>query len=100
MHLNREVVVGVDELDEQGEATAKALEDALTDELFAVGMDQFVEVLPSEWASCDDGVIVVDVRDFPALTDLLIVGSKAFEWADSTAAPDDFLQERLEGQGI
>ena len=63
-------------------------------------MDQFVEVLPSEWASCDDGVIVVDVRDFPALTDLLIVGSKAFEWADSTAAPDDFLQERLEGQGI
>ena len=62
-------------------------------------MDQFVEVLPSERASCDDGVIVVDVRDFPALTDLLIVGSKAFEWADSTAAPDDFLQERLEGQG-
>ena len=100
MHLDREVVAGIDELDEQGEATAKALEDALTDELFAVGMDQFVEVLPSEWASCDDGVIVVDVRDFPALTDLLIVGSKAFEWADSTAAPDDFLQERLEGQGI
>jgi len=63
-------------------------------------MDQFVEVLPSERASCDDGVVVVDVRDFPALTDLLIVGSKAFEWADSTAAPDDFLQERLEGQGI
>ena len=70
----------------RGKRTAKALEDALPDELFAVGMDQFVEVLPSEWASCDDGVIVVNVRDFPALTDLLIVGSKAFEWADSTAA--------------
>ena len=100
VHLDRQVITGVDELDQKREATSEALEYALPYEALAVGLDKFVEAFACELAFGYHRVIIIDMGDLPALSDLLLVRLQALEWTDGLTAPDDFLEKRSEGQRI
>ena len=93
MHLNGEVLAGVDELDEQRELIAELLIDAVSDEKAFVLIDELGEVQTEVHISDDaafDGYRFMsgDRTDLPGLTDIGLGGKDALERGYLVTSPD------------
>ena len=66
MHLHREVVLRVDELDQQREIVAAAVEHLLADEVAHIDLDQLRQGVVSKVAVGHHRLFAVDARQFPA----------------------------------
>ena len=70
MHLNGQVVAGIDELDEQRELVAKALVVGLAHQSLLLLCHEVVKVATCVRATTDNGLITVHATDFPTLANL------------------------------
>ena len=95
VNLDREVLPGVDELDEQRELLAEALEILRAQQSGSVAGDQFGQRGSGLGASGDDGFVAFHARELPALADLLLRGLDLFVRGYLVAAPDQRFQNRL-----
>ena len=96
VNLHGEVVVGIDELDEEREALAEAIQHAAANKAGAMRADQFVEGCARFGAARHDGAPAFDIGELPALADLTRISGQAFEGANGCAAPEHFFQNRVE----
>ena len=100
VNLNRQVVIGIDELDAQGEGVAKFPVNFIAHELFLV--------LFNEPAQCEAGVVAlgdnrfkaVNARYFPTFAHMVNVAGHALESCNLIAAPNDLARDGLELEGL
>ena len=95
--LDREVILGVEDLDEQGELlglAAAAVGDGA--EHLAVLLPDLREMLAVERAACDLAIAVGVRRDGPALADRAVGNLVAPVVRELTPAPDLLVEDRLE----
>ena len=95
VHLDREVLPGVDELDQQRKLLAEAFVVGFAEQCGAVAGDQLRERRSGLGTFGDDGFVVLDARKFPAFADVALVGGDPFIGGDLLAAPDQGFQNRL-----
>ena len=94
MHLNGEVVTGINELDEQRELIAKALVVGTADELFFQFGHEVVELSPCIGTFADDSLIAWHATDFPTLAYLAQLGMDVLERGYLRSAPDGVFEDR------
>ena len=82
MHLDRQVITGVDKLNQQRESRAELVHYLLTEQLLAVSANQFVERLAFQVTVIDDGIVTLYMRKFPTFTDTFFNRCDALKWAD------------------
>ena len=101
MHLYREVVVGINQLNQQRKLLAKLFEDPFANQVPHVDFNQFLQVVPFQRAVGHHRNITLNPREFPALTDFPF-GREFFakDGFDFAAAPDAFLKDGFEFQRI
>ena len=73
VHLNREAVACVDKLHQHGKLQAETLIDALTDKLAHIDLNNLLQVIVFQKTIGDDGLFALHPRDFPTLTNALLV---------------------------
>ena len=95
MNLDREVLPGVDEFDEQRELLAETFEVLRAQQLRPVAGDQFGQRGPGFEALGDDGFVAFHARELPALADLLLRGLDLFIRGYLVAAPEHRFENRL-----
>ena len=95
MHLDREVLTGIDKLDEQGELVAEALIVGLAHELVLLLDYQFVELLAGILTVGYHCLVAGHSRDFPAFAYVLEMVIEMLEGDDFVATPDGLLQQSL-----
>ena len=95
VYLDREVLPGVDELDQQREFVAETLVVGLAQQCGAVTGQQIREFGTGLGTVRNDGFVAFDPREFPALTDVVLFGFDLFVGGDLLAAPDQGFQNRL-----
>ena len=100
MYLDGEIVACIDKLDEQGESITELLIYLFTDQLLFVACEQLAQRHTREWSVGNDRYIVVYSRYFPALTDTVLPGFYLFEFADIRAAPNNWLEDGSELEGV
>ena len=71
MHLDAEVLTGIDKLNQQGELVAEALIVLLSYQLFTILAHQLVQALALVGTVGHDGLVILHTRDFPALAYIL-----------------------------
>lgn len=74
MHLDRQVITGVDKLNQQRESRAELVHYLLTEQLLAVSANQFIERLAFQVTVIDDGIVTLYMRKFPTFTDTFFTG--------------------------
>ena len=93
MHLHREVLMRIDELDKQWEMIAKLCIDLLADELFLVFLDQGRQIEPLVFSCCHDTLLPWKVADFPRFADIMQVGIDSLERSYLFATPNGGFQK-------
>ena len=88
VHLDRKVLPGVDELDEQRKLLAEALEVGPAQQGGSVACDQFGQCRAGFRSFGNDRFVALDARELPALSDLFLVGDDPFVGDDLLAAPE------------
>ena len=100
VHLNGEVLGGVDDFEEEGELVAEAVVDALADEVAHVDFDGFVERVVGQEAVGDDRLAPLDRGEHP---ELAAVGEGVVAEAivaQAVATPDDLFVEGEEFERV
>ena len=88
MHLDREVVVGVNKLDEQWKFVSETLVVLLPKETSLEFFHYLIEALALHLAISYDAFFAWYSRDFPAFAHLLLLYVEMFESDNLTATPD------------
>ena len=88
MHLDREVAVGIDKLDEQWKLIAETLVVLFSEEASLPFCNNLVEALALHLAIGYDAFISWYSRDFPAFSHILLLYVEMFESDNLTATPD------------
>ena len=94
--LDREVLFGVDELDEQGELVARPCVVALSDEAVLELRDKFADCAAGVFAVCDDRLVAPHARELPAFAYVVLRGFDVFERGYFLAAPHEALENGSE----
>ena len=100
VYLNREILAGVDEFDQQRKFVAETFVIALSHQFGAVAVDQLRQGNTLAGPLGDDRFVSGDARQLPALADRPHRGLNALVGGDLLAAPDHGTQERFEFQRI
>ena len=100
VYLNREILAGVDEFDQQRKFVAETFVIALSHQFGAVAVDQLRQGNTLAGPLGDDRFVSGDARQLPALADRPHGGLDALVGGDLLAAPDHGTQERFEFQRI
>ena len=88
MHLDREVAVGIDKLDEQWKLIAETLVVLFSEEASLPFCNNLVEALALHLAIGYDAFIFWYSRDFPAFSHILLLYVEMLESDNLTATPD------------
>ena len=88
MHLDREVAVGIDKLDEQWKLIAETLVVLFSEEASLPFCNNLVEALALHLAIGYDAFISWYSRDFPAFSHILLLYVEMLESDNLTATPD------------
>ena len=95
MHLDGEVALGIDKLDEQRKLVAEAAVVVPAHELVFQLFHQFVQVPAFVGSFGHNGLTALHAGDFPTLAHLFLVGVQLFERNDFVAAPDGGYEQRF-----
>ena len=96
MHLNRKVVVGVDEFHQQGEITVPFGVNFLSEDFSGITGYEFVEGHTLEFSVGDYGFMARHRGEFPGFAYVVSLRGNTFEPGDAAAAPDDGFEVRIE----
>ena len=100
MHLDAEVFLGIDELNQKGQLTMILVVDRLSQNLYGMLADDADEVATGILAIGDDAGTGGYGTDFPAFADGFITGGKAFVGAELTTAPNDGMEVGMEEERV
>jgi hypothetical protein len=95
MHLHREVLVRIDELDKQWEMIAKLGIDLLANKRLLILVNQFDQRETLIAARGNDALTTRDVTYLPRFTDIRFINIDILECCYLFATPDGGLQKRL-----
>ena len=101
MHLHREPIVGIDDLQQQRELLAIFVEDSLAHQVTHEGLHQVVDLVALKVAIGDFALLVPKAREQPHLATVgqrTIVKAKLF--LDLASAPNLVLEDGLKLKGI
>ena len=100
MHLDAEVFLGIDELNQKGQLTMILVVDRLSQNGLGVFGHDRDQVATCEGAIGDDAGTGGYGTDFPAFADGFITGGKAFVGAELTTAPNDGVEVGMEEERV
>lgn len=92
VNLDREILAGIDELDEQGELITKPLVVLLADKLTFQFADELVKAFALMWTIGNDRLLVFDTREFPAFAYTLHLDIQVLEGDDPVTSPERLFQ--------